>query len=621
MKYKLIVDKQSRTNPSTDKKEYEIDVEELRFKGDVADSLIITVEETYIMRRLSLSEFNVLSVLETPIKEPLGDLNVELFEGDNYIYLTDMTGNKFYAEYIIKNEFNELYVTNAQMNTAINQSAKSIELGVSQKLIGYTTIEETEQAKQGAIDAANTSTDEKLGNYSTTLQMNAAINLKANEIANTVSETYSTKTETTAAKQEAISSANASTDEKLENYSTTTQMNSAITQKASEITSEVNKKVGNDELGTKITQNYESVQIAWNKISEFIQFLNAQLQIKDNSKKLLMALDKLGMHFYKNTGNELGDVGIQDSNVISFAVMNEQGSMAWGIKYTHNGETDFYPVFSFNGKMVADSSSSGGYGFDGYFDFQAPVRLFEKPIYFTDENSGYIEGDTLGGVIIVVPGMQSGLGFGVDDGSGNTLLYINKDIFQIISNSISFSTILGKELLEVAQNVEGGYSFDFKNNSIVNVDNVPNTDNIEYISGSTGAGGYVSFTIKNEGNVTLYKSSSDKKLKKNIKVAKTKALDKINQIKHKEFDWKANNKHQEIGYIAQEMQEIDSTFVHYAKFKTKSGEEKEDWQINTLSVLATATKAIQEQQEEIEKQEKIIKELTQRVERLEENNG
>ena len=90
MQYKIIVDKQPSTNPSDEKKEYIIDIEELRVKGDVYDSIVITKDEDYVMRRLSLSEYGVLSVLEEEIKEPLLDINIELFEGDNYIYLMDM---------------------------------------------------------------------------------------------------------------------------------------------------------------------------------------------------------------------------------------------------------------------------------------------------------------------------------------------------------------------------------------------------------------------------------------------------------------------------------------------------------------------------------------------------
>lgn len=160
MKYKIIVDKQSRTNPSADKKEYIIDIEELRSKGDTYDSLVITKTEDYVMRRLKLTEFYILEELETPKKEPLDNINIELFEGDNYIYLVDMVGNKFYAEYLIKNDFNDTYITESEMNSAIELTTQNIILSVNQKL----------------------------QNYSTTEEMNASINLKANEIDQVVSK-------------------------------------------------------------------------------------------------------------------------------------------------------------------------------------------------------------------------------------------------------------------------------------------------------------------------------------------------------------------------------------------------------------------------------------------------
>lgn len=160
MKYKIIVDKQSRTNPSADKKEYIIDIEELRSKGDTYDSLVITKTEDYVMRRLKLTEFYILEELETPKKEAIPNLNIELFEGDNYIYLVDMVGNKFYAEYLIKNDFNDTYITESEMKSAIELTTQNIILSVNQKL----------------------------QNYSTTEEMNASINLKANEIDQVVSK-------------------------------------------------------------------------------------------------------------------------------------------------------------------------------------------------------------------------------------------------------------------------------------------------------------------------------------------------------------------------------------------------------------------------------------------------
>lgn len=214
MKYKIIVDKQSRKNPSNEKKEYVVDIEELRVKGDIYDSLTITKDEDYVIRRLSLSKYNVLSVLDEPIKEDLPDLNIELFEGDNYIYLMDMRGNKFYAEYLVKNDFTDMYVTRNEMNSSINQTAQNIELSVNQKLIGYATTEE----------------------------MNSAIEVKSGEITSAVSKTYTTKEELNTAKSE-------------------------IKQTTDNITSTVSKKVGNDEIISKINQSAETIQIDANKIS------------------------------------------------------------------------------------------------------------------------------------------------------------------------------------------------------------------------------------------------------------------------------------------------------------------------------------------------------------------
>lgn len=214
MKYKIIVDKQPRNNPSNEKKEYEIDIEELRVKGDVYDSLIITKDEDYVIRRLALSEYHVLSVLDKPIKEPLQDINIELFEGDNYIYLVDMIGNRFYAEYLVKNDFNDIYVTRNEMNSSINQTAQNIELSVNQKLEGY----------------------------STTTEMNSAIEVKADSITSTVSKTYATKNELNITKSE-------------------------IKQTTDNITSTVSKKIGENEIISKINQSAEQVQIDAEKIS------------------------------------------------------------------------------------------------------------------------------------------------------------------------------------------------------------------------------------------------------------------------------------------------------------------------------------------------------------------
>ncbi len=126
--------------------------------------------------------------------------------------------------------------TMEELQTQIQVSAEGIESNVSKK---YSTKEETSQAKQDAISSANTSTDNKLKNYSTTTQMNSTITQKANEINSSVSATYETKT---------------GVDKKISSAKT------EIKQTTDSIISEVKEKVGNEEIISKINQSSEKVR-------------------------------------------------------------------------------------------------------------------------------------------------------------------------------------------------------------------------------------------------------------------------------------------------------------------------------------------------------------------------
>lgn len=186
MIYKIIVDKQNRNNPSSDKKEYEIDIEELRCKGEVHDSLIITKDEDYVIRRLELTKYYVLKELSEPIKEPLPNVNIELFEGENYIYLLDMTGNKLYAEYLVKNEFNDIYVTQAKFDSGISQTAKEIEISVNKKLAGYSTTEEMNASINATAEEVEIEVKKKVGKDEVVASINASaekVQIDANKVS------------------------------------------------------------------------------------------------------------------------------------------------------------------------------------------------------------------------------------------------------------------------------------------------------------------------------------------------------------------------------------------------------------------------------------------------------
>ncbi len=186
MKYIIVVDKQARTNPSNEKREYEINTDELRRKGDVHDDLKIEQGIAKVYRRIELTKTHMTYILDNEIVEELGELKIKLFKGDNYIYIKDEYNNQICAEYLVKSDFTDMYVTKLEMSSAIEQTAESI--------------------------------------------------------TSSVSSTYATKTQLNTAKTE-------------------------IKQTTDVITSTVSKKVGNDEIISKINQSSEAFTIDANKIS------------------------------------------------------------------------------------------------------------------------------------------------------------------------------------------------------------------------------------------------------------------------------------------------------------------------------------------------------------------
>ena len=352
MQYKIIVDKQSSSNPSSEKKEYIIDIEELRVKGNVYDSLNIEMDRTYVTRRLSLSEYGVLSVLDEPKIEELKDLDIKLFEGDNYIYLMDMQGNKFYAEYLVKNDFNDIYATKNEMNSSIAQTAESIELSVNQKLTGYSTTQEMNSAINLSsstimIEVNKKVNDEDLTGANITLRINndtSEATINADKISLAGKEIDLTSDNII------ISSTRFNVDKNGNMSCTNANVSGTITSNNATITG------GSIKVGNNFT-----VDANGNMISK-----NAQLQIMNSSNQLLMALNSTGQHFYQSNGSLIGDIGIINYNVSGSSIpmiafnlnisQNNSKGMAWGIQKNNS----FYPIFYITGAYAPASSEYGG---------------------------------------------------------------------------------------------------------------------------------------------------------------------------------------------------------------------------------------------------------------------
>lgn len=207
------------------------------------------------------------------------------------------------------------YYTKSEVETHITASEEKISLGVSEKY-------ETKEIVQEKINGVIQQTDEKLTEYSTTEEMRSAIELSAENINLEVSKTYATQRIVTEKYNSAVKSgqdaanaaeaaANKATDTKLKNYSTTIEMKAAINVRAEEISSEVSKKVNSSDFGTKISQNAYYVRVAWNNNSNYIQFENGGISVYDGSvteSKKRAVFNYSGEHFYRD-GYYVGKIG------------------------------------------------------------------------------------------------------------------------------------------------------------------------------------------------------------------------------------------------------------------------------------------------------------------------
>ena len=378
------------------------------------------------------------------------------------------------------------------------------------------------------------------------------------------------------------------------------------------------------ELGTQITQNAEAVKIAWNQISEFIQMMiidgQASLAVLNQNDKLLMSLNKEGQHFYNENNEELfGEMGVQkeeDNQYIAFSIKGEyeqtiKDGMAWGIKT--QSDNKFHPLFYIKNFQMGPKDSEVGGG---------SLVLTGCDIIL----DGFGTGIQTGGVRIVGDPAELGLHF--YDSNDNSKVYL-----EIIPENPSINASINiLDKIKFFKNKAGTNSFKVgdDNNYVVLTDNgefLSNGQNFSCWNNDVYFGSpnkYINFDVYSQsanfwgnlsinGNVYADNISSDRRIKENIKDSEIKALDVIKKIQHKQFDKKTDKKHYDIGYIAQEMEKIDSNFV---SIRPKTDKTDEMYYINELPIIATLSKAIQEQQEEIEELKNIINKQQEQINKI-----
>lgn len=115
-------------------------------------------------------------------------------------------------------------------------------------------------------------------------------------------------------------------------------------------------------------------------------------------------------------------------------------------------------------------------------------------------------------------------------------------------------------------------------------------------------------------------SSSDKRLKTNIKPTKVRALDTLNNIEMVEFVWKKDGKFEKIGAIAQQVQKVEESFI------VNDMDDKQTYndylRIKYYDTIPYLIKGIQELSTENQQLKSQLTEMNERLQKLEEKiNG
>nr|DAE74667.1 MAG TPA: Receptor recognition protein, Long tail, Helical sandwich, Tail fiber [Caudoviricetes sp.] len=454
-----------------------------------------------------------------------------------------------------------------------------------------TTADTAKSTAETAKSTADSTNKNLSNNYYTKTQTENKITQTAESTISEVSKTYSTKTETSNAKQEAIKNANSNTDDKLKGYTETSK------------------------LGTAIEQNYEHVKVAWNQISDFIQMMiinnNASLAILDKDKKVMMALDKTGQHFYKEDGTEFGEMGvnaIDNQNYISFGVSGEydkeiSDGMAWGITTKSDGK--FWPILYIKNFSMGPKNSDAS---SGELVLSACNLILDGIGTGIKTGNIFISGDVAMGNITFE-----------DTGTGTILMNIRPQnvvdypAIDILGNISFYANQAGSNSFKIGN---GDNNCLFTDEGYVGCDDLYARNSIYtpgYLTGYAGisSSGYVS------GKAFI--DNSRVETKKNIQKYNKKAIDVVKNTDIYEFNYKTdkNIDKKSIGFV------IGSNYK-YSKDLTSIDEKGKEIGANLYSMISVAYKAIQEQQEQIEKlqakdkqKDELIQSLIQRIETLE----
>lgn len=369
--------------------------------------------------------------------------------------------------------------------------------------------------------------------------------------------------------------------------------NSSITGATSRITqteNDITAIVSRNGSGTIVSLDSNKVKVAWNGVSTSVQFdvvsSRAGLSIYNSSSNRVLRLDNAGLNINNSSGNDLMKLNTTGLNL--YGQYDDDNNTYLLMSLNSTGQTYYYKNDSNSNPVavgrIGTNSWSGDSTFRGLqmgLKYGASYLAWShqdtengnynvKIVYYaTDNDKGnegihfrdttYLDYDTYCGATLWL------------NGNVRTIRYNSGDagIFSSTHGvSLEGATALVKGTDGSFKIENGAFNLYNSTNRLVNCYN--NLDMHNYAI----------------NNATI-NSSSDARMKTNITDTDVNAIDILNQIEMKKFDWRTNNKHEDIGIIAQQLQEVLPDLVYEDELTTKLS-------IQPIKFIPYLIKAIQE---------------------------
>lgn len=347
-----------------------------------------------------------------------------------------------------------------------------------------------------------------------------------------------------------------------------------------------------DSNGAALSLRANAVKIAWNNITQYIRLdtvsNRAGLSIYTSTSRTnrILRLDNTGLNINNDSGNNL--MNLNTSGLKLYGQYDNDDSTYLLMSLSSSGQTYYYKNNS-NGNptsigVMGTTSWAGDSTFKGLHlglkygasylalscqdteggNYNTKIVCFandsahgNKGIHLSDTT--YLDRTTYCGSYLWLNEYVRTVRYS----SGDAGIYSETN-----GVSIEGTTALVKGSGGSFKIEDGVFNFYNSTNGLINCYN--NLDMHNYVISNT--------TIN---------SSSDMRMKTNIVDTKVNAVDILNQVEMKSFDWRIDNKHEDIGIIAQQLQEILPDLVYEDKITTKLS-------IQPIKFIPYLIKAIQE---------------------------